>query len=155
MDVNNFVTRICLGSWLSKVRTYYMFQNTMMTSILIQYLIIKWDYAGLFELTWLLNYAFSQIWLHYSRYCLVIIIFIVPLCNISFYGTFHFSPKCKPKSLWKQTARAQVRINAQKLVQSHTWQVVVGIEKRAKLFFLTCNQTLTDADIHTCILFRW
>ena len=41
---------------------------------------------------------------------------------------------CKPERFWKQTTRAQMRINAQKLVQSHTWQVVLGIEKRAKLF---------------------
>ena len=40
------------------------------------------------------------------------------------------------------------RANAQKLVQSHTWQVVVGIEKRAKLFSLDM-QPETDWCRHT------
>ena len=53
--------------------------------------------------------------------------------KISF-GILHTFIMCKPERFWKQTTRAQMRINAQKLVQSHTWQVVLGIEKRAKLF---------------------
>ena len=129
MDRNDFVTCIFMFSMtlLKQDRRNWILYRKLYKTLISEIIhLLYFKFINLFRCFIYINtkYQINKI----NTYLSSQVSYKISFCIL------HTFIMCKPERFWKQTTRAQMRINAQKLVQSHTWQVVLGIEKRAKLF---------------------